>query len=62
MTFNKLLYIEDDDDIRMVVSLLLKKQGIEVSEFANGTDGLEGAKQFDADAQDTCGLCEERYT
>lgn len=36
----RVLLIDDDDDLRAVLSIFLKRSGFKVEEAANGTDGL----------------------
>jgi DNA-binding response OmpR family regulator len=37
---SRLLTIEDDDDVRMMLKMVLEDEGYEISEAGNGTDGL----------------------
>ena len=43
---HRLLTIEDDDDVRLMLKMVLEDEGYDVSEGANGTDGL---RVFDED-------------
>jgi CheY-like chemotaxis protein len=45
----RILYVEDHDDTRVLMAILLKKAGFEVTEASNAVDALELAKagQFD---------------
>ena len=38
---SRLLTIEDDDDVRLMLKMVLEDEGYDVSEAGNGTDGLE---------------------
>ena len=44
-----LLFIEDDDGIRLALSLALEDEGYSVREAANGTDGLAAFEQHSPD-------------
>ncbi len=44
-----LLFIEDDDGIRLALSLALEDEGYSVREAANGTDGLAAFEQHAPD-------------
>src|SRR6187549_3329052 len=44
-TMESLLFIEDDDGIRLALSLALEDEGYSVREAANGTDGLAAFEQ-----------------
>jgi DNA-binding response OmpR family regulator len=44
-----LLFIEDDDGIRLALSLALEDEGYSVREAANGTDGLAAFDQYAPD-------------
>lgn len=48
-TVNTLLFIEDDDGIRLALRLALEDEGYTVHEAVNGTDGLETFRQHDVD-------------
>ena len=48
-TVNTLLFIEDDDGIRLALRLALEDEGYTVHEAANGADGLEQFTQHDVD-------------
>ena len=48
-TVNTLLFIEDDDGIRLALRLALEDEGYTVHEAANGTDGLHQFTQHDVD-------------
>ena len=48
-TVNTLLFIEDDDGIRLALRLALEDEGYEVHEAANGADGLAAFDQHDVD-------------
>lgn len=45
----RVLYVEDHDDTRALVSLLLQKAGLHVTEATNGNEALElaGSRSFD---------------
>jgi DNA-binding response OmpR family regulator len=43
---SRLLTIEDDDDVRLMLKMVLEDEGYDVSEAGNGTDGLD---RFDED-------------
>lgn len=47
MNLKSILYVEDDADIRLVVSLFLKQKGMEVVEFASGTEAVTEAANVD---------------
>jgi len=49
VTVNTLLFIEDDDGIRLALRLALEDEGYTVHEAANGTDGLAGFAEHDVD-------------
>lgn len=49
MHMESLLFIEDDDAIRLALSLALEDEGYSVRQAANGTDGLAA---FDAESTD----------
>ena len=49
MQLNQILYIEDDDDIRQVVSLLLSSQGIQVHAFSTSEQAIEAATELQPD-------------
>ncbi len=40
----RVLYVEDHDDTRVLISILLKNAGFEVTEASNGMEALELAK------------------
>lgn len=46
---NNLLFIEDDDGIRLALRLALEDEGYTVYEAANGADGLDQFRQHDVD-------------
>ena len=48
-TVHSLLFIEDDDAIRLALRLALEDEGYEVREAANGADGLAEFAQHEAD-------------
>jgi DNA-binding response OmpR family regulator len=48
-TVNTLLFIEDDDGIRLALRLALEDEGYTVHEAVNGTEGLEMFRQHDVD-------------
>jgi len=48
-TVNTLLFIEDDDGIRLALRLALEDEGYTVHEAVNGTDGLETFRQYEVD-------------
>ena len=48
-TVNSLLFIEDDDAIRLALRLALEDEGYEVREAANGADGLAEFAHHEAD-------------
>ncbi len=48
-TVNTLLFIEDDDGIRLALRLALEDEGYTVHEAVNGADGLETFGQHDID-------------
>ncbi len=48
-TVNTLLFIEDDDGIRIALRLALEDEGYTVHEAANGADGLEQFAEHDVD-------------
>jgi DNA-binding response OmpR family regulator len=48
-TVNTLLFIEDDDGIRLALRLALEDEGYLVHEAANGADGLAGFAANDID-------------
>ena len=48
-TVDTLLFIEDDDGIRLALRLALEDEGYTVHEAVNGTDGLETFRQHDVD-------------
>ncbi len=48
-TVNTLLFIEDDDGIRLALRLALEDEGYTVHEAANGTDGLAQFAAHDVD-------------
>ena len=48
-TVNTLLFIEDDDGIRLALRLALEDEGYTVHEAVNGIDGLEAFRQHDVD-------------
>lgn len=45
----RILYVEDHEDTRVIMAMLLKNSGFEVTEASNGIDALElaRAEQFD---------------
>lgn len=45
----RILYVEDHDDTRALVSLLLQRAGLDVTEATNGDEALElvGSQSFD---------------
>ena len=43
MSIQKILYIEDEDDIRTVVSMILRKSGIEVEAYACSQEAIDGS-------------------
>ena len=45
----KILFVDDEDDIRKIVTLRLKKVGYEVITAVNGQEGVEAAKQHKPD-------------
>ena len=49
MPLDQILYIEDDDDIRQVVSLLLSSEGIQVHAFATSEQAIEAAPGLQPD-------------
>lgn len=49
VTVNTLLFIEDDDGIRLALRLALEDEGYTVHEAANGTDGLASFAEHDVD-------------
>jgi two-component system, OmpR family, response regulator MtrA len=49
VTVNTLLFIEDDDGIRLALRLALEDEGYTVHEAANGTDGLARFAEHDVD-------------
>ncbi len=48
-TVNTLLFIEDDDGIRLALRLALEDEGYTVHEAVNGTEGLETFRQHEVD-------------
>jgi CheY-like chemotaxis protein len=46
---NKILVIDDEQDMRIYLSTLFKKAGYEVEVAANGNEGLEAAASFGPD-------------
>ena len=48
-TVNTLLFIEDDDGIRLALRLALEDEGYTVHEAVNGADGLETFGHHDID-------------
>ena len=48
-TVNTLLFIEDDDGIRLALRLALEDEGYTVHEAVNGTEGLEVFVEHDVD-------------
>lgn len=62
----KILIVDDDDDIREIISLVLKEEGFKVRELNNGSQVLETVNIFkpdiilldvmlgDADGRDIC--------
>jgi DNA-binding response OmpR family regulator len=48
-TVNTLLFIEDDDGIRLALRLALEDEGYTVYEAANGTEGLERFSEHEID-------------
>ena len=46
---NKILFVEDEADLTLIVTDILKAQGFEVIIAANGVDGLEKFKSGGAD-------------
>jgi len=48
-TVNTLLFIEDDDGIRLALRLALEDEGYTVHEAVNGTDGLETFHEHNVD-------------
>ena len=48
-TVNTLLFIEDDDGIRLALRLALEDEGYTVHEAVNGIDGLETFRRHDVD-------------
>jgi DNA-binding response OmpR family regulator len=48
-TVNTLLFIEDDDGIRLALRLALEDEGYTVHEAANGSDGLTAFRTHDVD-------------
>ena len=45
----KILIVEDDDDLRDVIKGYLKKEGYEILEADNGSDGIHLAKEENPD-------------
>ena len=43
MSIQKILYIEDEDDIRTVVSMILRNHGIEVEAYAGSQEAIDGS-------------------
>lgn len=49
MALRSVIYIEDESDIRTVVSLILTSQGIEVFQFESGEAAIEAAAEHKPD-------------
>ncbi|MCH2183039.1 MAG: response regulator [Mariniblastus sp.] len=49
MSIQKILYIEDEDDIRTVVSMILSNQGIVVKAYACSQEAIDSSLEFSPD-------------
>ncbi len=48
-TRGHVLYVEDHDDTRIIVTIMLEREGFQVTYARNGTDALKLAKEGDFD-------------
>ena len=49
MPFSNVIYVEDESDIRTVVSLILSEQGINVVQFDSGAAAIADAQHHEPD-------------